>query len=61
MKQLEMTNIVNDLKISKNNFSIINYSKLQAMTPSGYDLGAKFRMRKVITFEAKILFLLNST
>ena len=56
-----MTNIVNDLKISKNNFSIINYSKLQVMTPSGYDLGAKFRMRNVITFEAKILFLLNST
>ena len=56
-----MTNIVDDLKIFKQNLGIINYSKLQAMTPSGYDLGAKFQMRKVITFEAKILFLLNST
>ena len=56
-----MTNIVDDLKISKQNLGIINYSKLQAMTPSGYNLGVKFRMGRVITFEAKILILLNST
>ena len=56
-----MTNIVYDLKISEQNLGIINYSKLQAMIPSGYKLGVKFRMGRVITFEEKILILLNST